>query len=228
MSESDTAAPRAVLFDIDGTLVDSNYLHVETWTRAFFDVGHPVDAWRVHRSIGMDGDRLLAQLLPSQSDDVRERAKELHLRYHLDAADRMRVLPGARELLADLAGRGIAVVLASSASEDEIAVLRRVLDVDDLIAAATSSASVETAKPEPDIVAVALSQVNVAAENAVLVGDAVYDMGAATRAGVTAIGVLSGGIGADELVATGAAAVFDDAADLLAHLDESPIRKLVQ
>ncbi|NLU83392.1 HAD family hydrolase [Rhodococcus sp. HNM0569] len=223
-----TSWSSAVLFDIDGTLVDSNYQHVDAWTRAFEDVDHPVAAWLVHRAIGMDGSRLLEVLLPDADDAIRDRAKDLHLSYYEQHAQRLRPLPGARDLVAHLAEAGVAVVLASSSSREELAILREVLDVDAHVAAVTNASDVETAKPRPELVAVALGKVGVAASAAVLVGDAVYDMAAAVRAGVPAVGVLSGGIGADELTVTGASAVFDDAADLLENLDRTPIREMIQ
>jgi len=235
MSEpADTTVPEnsderiAVLFDIDGTLVDSNYLHVDAWDRAFADTGRPVDAWRIHRSIGKDGGELLESLLDG-SDEVEqygERAKELHSEYYLQNTSRLRVIGGARELLGELAGRGIAVVLATSAPENELEILRELLDVDDAIFAATSSGDVETAKPEPDIVEVALDRAGVPASRAVMVGDAVWDIEAAARAGVECIGVRSGGFGEQELRDAGAVAVYGDVAELLANLDDSPIGNL--
>lgn len=228
-SVPDDAADRiAVLFDIDGTLVDSNYLHVDAWDRAFADAGRPVDAWRLHRSMGMDSGKLLAGLLDGQDEVDRfgERAKDLHSEYYLAGASRLRVIEGARELLTELAGRGIAIVLATSAPENELKILRELLDVDAAIFAATSSGDVETAKPEPDIVEVALERAGVPASRAVMVGDAVWDIEAAARAGVECIGVRSGGFGDQELRDAGSVAVYDDVADLLAHLDDSPIGHL--
>lgn len=218
----------AVLFDIDGTLVDSNYLHVDAWDRAFADAGRPVDAWRLHRSIGKDSDELLAGLLDGQEEVDRygERASELHSEYYLASTSRLRVIAGARELLSALAERGIAVVLATSAPENELEILRELLDVDDAIFAATSAGDVTTAKPEPDIVEVALERAGVPASRAVMVGDAVWDIEAAARAGVECIGVRSGGFGEQELRDAGAVAVYDDVADLLAQLDDSPIGHL--
>ena len=219
--------PRVVLFDVDGTLADSNYLHVDAWTRAFERVGHPVDAWRVHRAIGMDGDRLVATLRPDADVDVRARATELHTELYRWASYRLRPLDGGRELVERVKNEGALVVLASSASSEELTLLRRALEVDDLLDGATTSASVDTAKPEPDIVTAALDLVGARAEDAVMIGDSTWDMRAATRAGVTALAVLSGGTGRDELIAAGAHSVYDDPRDLLEHLDETPIRALL-
>lgn len=222
-----TNAP-AVLFDVDGTLVDSNYLHVHAWARAFHDVGMDVATWRVHRSIGMDGSTLVARLADSADDGVHEKLKNLHSEYYRETIELLRPLPGARELLDAIAGLGLQVVLASSAPEDELKTLRRVLDREDVISAATSSGDVDTAKPEPGIVRVALDRAGVPPDDAVFVGDAVWDAQASTRAGVRSIGVLSGGVSRGELADAGASAVFDDPADLHAHLRTSPIATLLE
>ena len=216
----------AVLFDIDGTLVDSNYLHVHAWYRAFTDVGIPVDAWRIHRSIGMDGDTLVATLAEDADEDTRSRAKDLNSRYYKESASLLRPLPGALELLEAVEKLGIQVVLATSAPEDELAILRDVLDCDNLVSAMTSSEDVDTAKPRPDIINVALDRVGVDAAHAVFVGDAVWDVEACKRADVVAIGLLSGGVSKCELEEAGAHQVFDDALHLCQHLDDTPIAAL--
>lgn len=222
---SDGNAP-AVLFDVDGTLVDSNYLHVHAWYRAFTDVGLRIEAWRIHRSIGMDGSTLVASLAESADDDTRARAKDLHSRYYKETASVLHRLPGARELLERVEARGLQVVLATSAPEDELSILREVLASDDLISAVTSSKDVDTAKPQPDIIQVALDRAGVDAAHAVFVGDAVWDVRACERAGVPTIGVLSGGVSRDELEKAGAKAVFENARDLCERIDESPIAAL--
>ncbi|BBZ36049.1 HAD family hydrolase [Mycolicibacterium confluentis] len=218
--------PPAVLFDIDGTLVDSNYVHVHAWLRAFESEKVPVEAWRIHRSIGMDGDTLLQTLAGDASESVRSRLKEHHSLFHRESSSLLRPLPGARELLHHIAHDGIQVVLATSAPDDELAILRDVLDCDDVVAAMTSSADVDTAKPEPDLIAVALERAGTTADRAVFIGDAVWDMQACVRAGVRCIGVRSGGVGRDELLEAGAESVFDNAQDLLDHLDTTPIPDL--
>jgi HAD superfamily hydrolase (TIGR01509 family) len=217
----------AVLFDIDGTLIDSNYLHVHAWQRAFREVGADVEAWRVHRRIGMDGASLLDELLPDASDDTTSRAKDLHSRFYRETADLLTPLPGARRLLEVVAGTGLQVVLATSAPEDELALLRKVLDREDIVSAITSSEDVETAKPRPDIVAVALERAGVDADDAVFVGDTVWDVRAAAQAGVPCICVESGGIDRLRLQDEGAVAIFENPGDLADHLDDSPIGRLV-
>ncbi|MEA9986756.1 MULTISPECIES: HAD family hydrolase [Subtercola] len=219
-------SPGAVLFDIDGTLVDSNYLHVFAWSRALLSLGHPVDDWRVHAAIGMDSSKLLEALLGDDSDELGSRAKDAHTEQYSKFTDELRPFEGARELLAAVSARGVRVVLATSAPEDELENLRAVLDSDDALYAVTSSEDVETAKPEPDLITVALEKAGVAAGQAVMVGDTVWDIEAATRAGVRCVAVLSGGVGRAALLDAGAVAVYDDAAALLAGLDESPLGAL--
>lgn len=216
----------AVLFDVDGTLVDSNYLHVHSWVRAFDDVGIPVEAWRIHRSIGMDGDRLVRSLSGDATEETQKRIKDLHLRYLKESAPLLRPLPGARELLERIRSLGLQVVLASSANEDELSMARSALDCDDLVSTATSSKDVDVAKPEPSIIEIAMERADVDAAHAVYVGDAVWDVIACGRAGVPAIGLLSGGVSRAELEEAGAEAVFDNPGDLCAHIDKTSISVL--
>jgi HAD superfamily hydrolase (TIGR01549 family) len=216
----------AVLFDVDGTLVDSNYLHVHAWYRAFADAGLPVEAWRIHRSIGMDGSTLVATLAEHADDGNRSLVKDLHSRYYKETAPLLRRLPGARELLDAVEKLGLQVVLATSAPEDELKILREVLDSDDLVSAVTSSADVDTAKPQPGIINVALSRAGVDAAHAVFVGDAVWDVVACARAGVDTIALLSGGVSRREIENVGAQRVFENAVDLCQHLDDTPIAAL--
>lgn len=222
-----TPAP-AVLFDVDGTLVDSNYLHVYAWLRAFADEDMPVQAWRIHRGIGMDGTALLRDLCGVVPEELRQRLSDLHGRYYREAAPLMRPLPGARELLHRVADLGLQVVLATSAPEDELKLTRGVLDCDDVVSAVTMADDVDMAKPEPGIVRVALDRVGVRAERAVFVGDAIWDAQACARAAVRCVGVLTGGVGRDELRAAGAAEVFEGPAALLAHLPQSAIGALLR
>jgi HAD superfamily hydrolase (TIGR01509 family) len=213
----------AVLFDIDGTLVDSNYLHVHAWHRAFDELGMDVESWRIHRRIGMDGSALLDDLVPNLPDDVSDRLKDLHSRYYQKNTGLLRPLSGALRLLDVVAASGLQVVLATSAPEDELKELRRVLDRDDIVSAVTSSEDVETAKPEPRIVEVALKKAGVEPDRAVFVGDTVWDIRAAARAGVSCICLESGGIDRRLLFAEGAVAVFENPLDLVDHLDDSLI-----
>jgi HAD superfamily hydrolase (TIGR01509 family) len=216
----------AVLFDIDGTLVDSNYLHIHAWCRAFSDVGTTVESWRIHRCIGMDGTRLLKFLTQDAEQDVQQRAKDLHLQYFTDSAPLLKCLPGARELLERIHALGLQIVLATSASEDELSLLREVLDSDDVISAMTSSKDVDVAKPDPGIIQVALERAGVDASHAVYVGDAVWDIVACKNAGVPSIGVLSGGVSREELGNAGAERVFDNTRELCDRIDDTAIAAL--
>uniref|UniRef100_A0A942SYR1 HAD family hydrolase n=1 Tax=Neobacillus citreus TaxID=2833578 RepID=A0A942SYR1_9BACI len=212
------APTTTVLFDIDGTLVDSNYAHVDAWWRACREAGAPVDAWRVHRAIGMDSAKLLESLLPDADDGVRDAAKQFHTAYYAEHMPRLRLLPGARDLLRAVAERGHAVVLATSAPQAELERLRALLDAEQWITAVTSSEDVDQAKPAPGIVQVALDRVDASAEHAVMVGDAMWDVEAAAKVGVPCVSVMTGGIGGDELRNAGAVEVHDDAAAVLEAL----------
>jgi HAD superfamily hydrolase (TIGR01549 family) len=218
-----TATCKAVLFDIDGTLVDTNFLHVDAWLRACADVGHPVDAWRVHRAIGMDSSKLLGTLLDDDADRLGDAVKERHAEHYAAQRERMRRFAGSQELLRELADRGLQVVLATSAPQQEYDMVIEVLAPGDSVSEVTTAEDVEAAKPAPDVIEVALKKAGVSADEAVMVGDAAWDAESCVRAGVRCIGVLSGGYGASELRDAGAVAVYDDVAEVLRRLDESPI-----
>jgi HAD superfamily hydrolase (TIGR01509 family) len=219
-------SPSAVLFDIDGTLVDSNFLHVEAWARAFWARRLTVPSWRIQRAIGADSDELLDLLIGGESDSAKDQAKELHAKFYQEFVPRLQVLNQARELVAAIASRGVRVVLATSAPEEELKESQAVLDIGHHTFAVTSSEDVTKAKPAPDIITVALQKGGVDAGAAFMVGDSTWDIIAAARAGLRAIGLLSGGTGAGDLTSAGAVAVYDDAADLLADLDASPLAEL--
>ncbi len=227
MSADELSDPTpAVLFDIDGTLVDSNYLHIQAWSESLNHLGHPVDDWRIHRCIGMDSKKLLAELLGDRLDRLGDVAKQEHATRYAELAGRLRLLAGARDLLAAVADRGLQVVLATSAPADELRNLLKVLDADQWTAHITSAEDVETAKPEPGLLEVALDKAAVPPHRAVMVGDAVWDGEAASRAKIPFIGVRSGGVSEAELTEAGAVAVYDDAADLLAGLDDDAVANL--
>lgn len=218
MSKSVTAA----LFDVDGTLADTNYLHTVTWWEAFAQAGYRVPMAEIHRAIGMGSGQLLGKLLPADRDrgadaGIRAAQSTLYATYR----SRLRPLPGAAELLRACKQRGLAVVLASSADEGEVKALRAALDAEDAIDAATFSGDVESSKPAPDLVEVALARAGVPAGEAVFTGDTVWDVQACIKAGVPCIGLLSGGISHEELTAAGAAEVYAGPGDLLAAFDRS-------
>lgn len=217
---------RAVLFDIDGTLIDSNYLHIDAWARAFVAVGRPVDSWRIHRAIGMDSSTLMRSLVGDDVDRVGDEAKRLHGVYMAETASLLRPFQRARELLRMVAARNVRVLLATSAPPEELERLLLALDCDDAIFAVTSADDVENAKPDPEVIQAALKKGEVSAENAIMVGDAIWDIEAAALAGVSCLAVECGGTGKAALTQAGALAVYDDPAALLASLDQSPVARL--
>jgi HAD superfamily hydrolase (TIGR01509 family) len=211
-----------VVFDVDGTLVDTTYLHAVSWWAALRQFELDVPMARIHRAVGMGSDRILDHLLGDDRDRGDDgRMADAHAALYGAYWDRLRPLPGARDLVRACADRGLRVVLASSASGRELAVLRRVIDADDVLAAATSSADAETSKPAPDILAAALDRAGLAASRVVFVGDSVWDVYAAGRLGIPCVGVECGGTSAAELTGAGAVEVYADPADLLGALDRS-------
>jgi HAD superfamily hydrolase (TIGR01509 family) len=216
-----TAGKPAVLFDVDGTLVDSNFHHVVAWHRAFLDVGKEVPCWRILGLIGRSGSELVRVLLGDELADAHgARVEKLHTRYFLDSAPLLRPLPGARELLQAIAQLGWQAVLATSAGEEELSVLREALDAEDLISAVTSAADAQRAKPHPDIVASALERIQADPAEAIMLGDTVWDVQAGRRAGVPTAAVLSGGISREALQHAGAAAIYSGPLEVRAHLEE--------
>ena len=209
---------RAVIFDVDGTLVDSTYLHTLAWWQALRTHGHEVPMAAVHRAIGMGGDRILDHLVPdrdrTRDDDLHDGHARRYARHHAD----LRPFDGASELLRACKDAGAAIGLASSASEEELDVLLDVLGCADVVDVATSSGDVDRSKPDPDVVQVVLDRLGVGPEEAVMVGDSVWDVLAAERAGMRCIGVTCGGTGAGELLGAGAVSVHSGPRDLLDHL----------
>jgi HAD superfamily hydrolase (TIGR01549 family) len=208
-----------VVLDVDGTLVDSNYHHVSCWARAFEGVGVAVPLWQIHRAIGMGGDRLVAEVA---GDDVeRQHGREVRDRWEREydsVIDEVRLLPGARELLAALREHGIGVALASSSIPKHAEKAFDLLAAGDLADAATTSEDGTESKPDPELINEALSRVE--SDHACVVGDSVWDIEAARRAGLPAYGVLTGGTSRAELEDAGAVAVYEGAAELLQHLDD--------
>ncbi|MCQ9130927.1 HAD family hydrolase [Streptomyces hilarionis] len=215
---------RAAVFDVDGTLVDTNHLHVVTWWEAFRQAGHRVPMHAVLRAVGLGSDDLVARLLGEDRDkDADAELSAAHTALYGQYFDRLPPLRDAGALLRRLHDDGWTVVLATSASGPELSALRSAIDADDVIAATASADDVEEGKPAPEPVRHALELVGAPAERAVFVGDTVWDMRAGRRAGVRCVGVLSGGIPRADLVEAGAEAVYDDPADLLASLSTSPL-----
>jgi HAD superfamily hydrolase (TIGR01509 family) len=217
---SDAGSP-AVLFDLDGTLVDTNFHHAVAWQRAFADVGRHVSCWRIIELLGRSGDELIAEsigdeLAESSGDD----AKDSHDRYFGEYEPVLQTTAGARDLLQAITDEGWQTVLATSAGEKTLKLLRRILEADDLIGHVTSSADAERGKPHPDIVSTALERAKIGADDAIFVGDAVWDMQAGKRAGVPTVGLLSGGASRKALLDAGAVAIYDDPRDILANFSD--------
>ncbi|MFN2539542.1 MAG: HAD family hydrolase [Mycobacteriales bacterium] len=214
------AGIEAVLLDVDGTLVDSSYLHAVCWSDAFAELCVARPTADLHRLIGMSADRLIETALADAppAKQLRESLERRHGELYERHWPSLRPLPGARELLRDLKGRGLTTVLASSAPDEELEALRKALDADDWIDAVTTSDDAAAGKPAPDLLHAALSRAGCAADRALLVGDAVWDGEAARRAGIRFVGVTCGGTTEAALLDAGAEAVFADPAFLLAHL----------
>jgi HAD superfamily hydrolase (TIGR01509 family) len=217
-----SGTPTAVLFDVDGTLVDSNYLHTVCWWEAFIQAGHDVPMARIHRTIGMGSGQLLDALLPADRDSGGDAGiRAAHGALYATYWSRQRPLRDAADLLRACKRYRLRVVLASSADDREFAALRAALHADDAIDGYTSAADVERAKPAPDLVRTALEKARVRPDDAVFVGDTVWDVQACGKAGVPCVGLQSGGISRGELLDAGAAEVYEGPADLLASLPES-------
>lgn len=207
-----------VIFDLDGTLVDSTLHHALAWHRAFLTVGHDIPCWRLQRHIGMGGDRLVTAVAGDDVErEVGDRVRAAWEKEYDAMVDEPVLLPGARELLTAVRDRGLQVVLASSAISRHAERALRLLDSEQLSDASLTSEDAEQTKPDPELLETAMARVG--AEAGLMVGDSVWDVEAASRAGVPAAALLSGGYGEQELRGAGATWVFEDPADLLVHLD---------
>ena len=216
---------RAILFDLDGTLVDTNQLHVEAWDRALREHGHVFTREQIHSQIGKGGDNLLPSLLPDASDEERDSIDERHGEiYKGELIPTARPFPRARDLLLRTTDEGLKVVLASSAGGEEVDHYVGLLGKE-LISFTTGKDDVEASKPCPDIFEAALRKGSLKPEEAIVIGDTPYDVLAAKRAGLECIAVLSGGFSEEELRGAGAVAVYRDAADLFDHWDELPVAR---
>ncbi|MFN2433730.1 MAG: HAD family hydrolase [Gemmatimonadota bacterium] len=214
---------RGVILDVDGTLVDSNDAHALAWVEALAEHGHAVPFERVRPLIGMGSDKLLPEVtgIEVESDEGRritESRKELFQRRHVPG---LRAFPGVRPLLRRMRQQGLQLVVASSATEQDLRVLLEIAGADDLIEERTSSDDAERSKPDPDVVRAALRRSGLEAGDVVMLGDTPYDVEAAGRAGVGVIAVRCGGWSDENL--RGALAVYADPAELLARYDASPL-----
>jgi HAD superfamily hydrolase (TIGR01549 family) len=221
--------PEAVIFDIDGTLLDSVDLHAEAWREAFHHFGHDIPFDQIRSQIGKGGDQLLPVFL--SLEEVKEEGKALEeyrgRLFKERYLARVKPFPGVRELFQKIKANGQQVALASSAKGDELKDYERIAHIEDLVEVETSSADVERSKPHPDIFEAALDRLGkrIRREQAIVVGDSPHDAEAAKRAGLSAIGVRCGGFPESSLRAAGCVAIYDGPADLLRHYQESPLAR---
>jgi HAD superfamily hydrolase (TIGR01509 family) len=220
-------AQPAFLFDLDGTLVDNVYQHVLAWREALEGEGIELSVWRIHRRVGMSGGLLVNALLRESGQQLSDEQVERAQRRHTDAYTRlcagMKPLPGARELLAHLSKAGVPWAIATSGHLENARPALDALGVGKEATVITRD-EVERAKPDPDLFIAAAERINAPIETAIVVGDSVWDLLAARRAGALGVGLLSGGYGQDELERAGAYRVYQDPKDLLRHLDEVGVR----
>ncbi len=213
----------ALIFDLDGTLVDTVYAHVFAWQRALAEVGMPIDGWRIHRRIGMSGGlfaRAVAREVGRPLDDAEIQAvQRRHGQIFRELLPERRALPGAVELLAELRERDIVHGIATSGRRPEIDASLEVLDIGPETTI-VQRGDVRRAKPEPDLFLECARRLGAEPAECYVIGDAVWDLLAARRAGMLSVGVLSGGYGEDELTRAGAFRVYRDAEELHASLDE--------
>lgn len=231
-SSEKTPAPdgpprRGVLFDVDGTLIDSSYLHTVAWWHAFNQAGHDVPMHRIHRLVGMGSEQLIDELLPADRDrDQDEAIGAAHgTLFSVDWAGLTPTL-GAAELLRRCAEEGLVVVLASSSNATEVAAMREALDSEDVLTAVTTATDADESKPAPDIFAAALEAGDLLPENAIVVGDARWDVESARKLGLDTVSLLSGGISGTELREAGAVAVYADPQALADDFENSPLGRL--
>jgi HAD superfamily hydrolase (TIGR01509 family) len=215
---------QGVILDIDGTLLDSNAEHAEAWADALAEHGYYVDPSHIRPLIGMGGDKVLPKLIgvseegPTGQKISKRRGQIFREKY----LARIRPFPKVRDLVERLEREGRSIVVASSASKEDLRALLEKAGVRDLLDGETSSDDAERSKPDPDIVHAAMEKLDLPRERVMMIGDTPYDVEAAARAGIRAIALRSGG-GWSDIDLQGATAIYTDPADLLAHLDESPL-----
>lgn len=215
---------QGVIFDVDGTLVLSNDQHAKAWVDAFAEFGYDVPFERVRPLIGMGGDKLMPEVVPGLNDEegrgkeIAKRRKEIFKTRYLHT---LTPANGSRQLLEHLKNARVKVVIGSSATSEELSSLLQAAQVEELVEDATTSSDAEESKPAPDIVGVALDKLKLAPEQAIMIGDTPYDIESAKGCSVGVIAVRCGGFSDDQLA--GALAIYDDPADILAHIKDSPL-----
>jgi HAD superfamily hydrolase (TIGR01509 family) len=212
-----------VLFDVDGTLVDTNYLHTLAWSRALREVGEWAPMNAIHRLVGMGGDKLLERLLGHDSPA----ATSARPAFFRELVDDIRPFPHAADLLRAVRDHGITVVLATSAPEDELEVLLESLKADDAIDGRTTADDVNESKPAPDVFLTAMESCSIDPRFALAVGDSIWDVQSARAAGIGCVAVETGGFSQHELSEAGARYVYRDVAEMLEQLHTGPLAQLV-
>jgi len=219
---SDRLGP-GVLFDVDGTLADTNYLHTLAWSRALRDADEWAPMNAIHRLIGMGGDQLVLTLLGHES----QAATQARPSRYKELMGDVRVFPGAHDLLWRLHGEGLTVVVATSAPDQELGPLLELLDADEAIDATTSADDVASSKPDPEVFLRAMAVGAIDPERALALGDSIWDVRAARAAGIGCIAVETGGFSQHELAEAGAARVYQDVQEVLDQLRTGPIENLL-
>lgn len=215
-------APGALVLDVDGTLLDTNYLHVIAWWEAFRAAGHEVSGFDIHRAIGRGSGDLVETLIGHEDESI----VEGHAANWAPLREQCIPFHRVPELIRTCVERGLRVVYCTSGAPEDVEDFRERIGCDDVVSAVVNSSDVARSKPEPDIVQAALDAVGVPPERAVMVGDTVYDVRAARAAGVTVVGLVCGGISEQELREAGADAVYGNVAELVDGLDDSPVGRL--
>jgi HAD superfamily hydrolase (TIGR01509 family) len=227
-TERMTSPQPAFLFDLDGTLLDSVYQHVVAWRDALDSVGISLSAWKLHRRIGMSGGLLVTALARelgrTLEPETAAAISERHAESYLAQLDSVRPLPGARELLDELTAHGVAWTICTSGSSRYATPALEILGLSPDLPVVTRD-RVRYAKPDPDLFLAGAQLLGVDIQDTVVVGDSVWDLLAARRARALGVGVLSGGYGREERLATGAYRVYDDPEQLLEHIDEVGVRR---
>jgi HAD superfamily hydrolase (TIGR01509 family) len=227
MAQTPGSGPRALLFDVDGTLVDTNDLHAVAWHEAFRAFGHALPVAEIRGQIGKGGDNLIPALLPALGAEEKERIeKHRSTLFERDYLPRAMPFPGVRALFERLVGDGIRIVLASSSRRSEVEFYLGLIGCEDLVEDMTSKDDAERSKPCPDIFEAALARLApIAADRAMVVGDSPWDMKAAAKAGLRSIGFRCGGFPDAALIEAGACALYDGPRDLLACYADSPLAR---
>ncbi len=219
-----TSTRPAVLFDLDGTLLDTNYFHSVSWWYALREAGEDIPMSRIHPLIGMGSDQLLVDLLGEE----RVGLSDLHAKYYKPFKKDLHPFPKGAELMAEVARRGAQVVLATSSKEEDLEQLLEALGAEEgVISEIVHGDMVGSSKPAPDIFAVAMERLELDAQPTMVVGDTGWDIAGAGQLGVDVVCVLTGGSTRRDLTDAGAVAVYEDVAELLAQLDDSPLARLL-